>query len=147
MVVFSSLLFNLFLNGLAPFLLDIDFHCPKFGPRHVPLLLYADDTVPTCCSRIGWKCLLSRWITLFFFFTNHKLLLNYKSKIIIFSKSWKSNKWIIEGKEIKQVKYYKYRVIYFQYNASWSNHHKCIMKSFNTNIAAIECVWGGLQQR
>ena len=44
------------------------------------------------------------------------------SKILVFSKSWKRFSWKIEGREIEQVKNFRYLGILFQYNLKWTLH-------------------------
>lgn len=41
----AQLLFNIYINDMAQFLYNSDFHPPWLADRHISLLLYADDAV------------------------------------------------------------------------------------------------------
>ena len=133
--ILAPALFNLFLNDMAPFLAEIDAHSPKIGSLQVPLLLYADDAVLISRTRVGLKRLLTRCLE---YLNQNKLLLNCeKSKILVFSKSWRPLKWVINGNTIEQVKHFKYLGINFQYNLFWTQHRNSVTNLATSSTLAV----------
>lgn len=128
-------LFNLFLNDLASFLAPVESHSPKLGSRRVQLLLYADDAILISRSRIGLRRLMDSGIH---YLRLNKLQLNYaKSKIMVFSNSWKPLTWKFENHMIEQVKSFKYLGLHFSYNLAWSLHRNKTIASAKTSSHAI----------
>ena len=100
--ILAPCLFNLFLNDLAPTLSETAGHSPRLGTTKVPLLFYADDVVLLSRTRVGLKRLLKCFAE---FCTFNSLELNYeKSKILVFSRPWKSYLWKINDNQLEQVK-------------------------------------------
>lgn len=131
----SPTLFNLFLNDLAPFSASVEGHSPKLGSHRIQLPLYANDAVLILRSRIGLQRLMDRCID---YLTINKLQLNYgKSKIMVFTKTWKLLTWKFRNHEIEQVKSFKYLGIHFYYNLFWTYHRNMTLASAKTTSYTI----------
>ena len=128
-------LFNLFLSDLPIHLSRIHGHAPKLDSQPVPLLLYADDAVLLSFSKVGLKRLLSSFAS---YCNQNSLSINFeKSKILVFSKSWKCFHWKVEGKVIEQVKTFRYLGVLFHYKLSWSTHRKHSLALAKNQLSAV----------
>lgn len=132
--ILALLLFNTFKNDLTHF----GRAWMVIGLIHVPLLLYADDSVLLSLSQIGMKRLLSHFYN---YCELNKRTMNFeKSKIMVFRKAWKPSEFI-RGNWIKQVKHFRYLGIHFHYSNRWVLHRKEMIKSSNCNILAPTCFY------
>lgn len=101
----------------------------------VPILLYVDADALLSISSSGLKQLLS----LFQAYCSHNdLSINEeKTKILVFSKTWKPLHWVINNHSIEQVKIFKYLGITFHSQLQWSTHRNLTIASVSHLLGAI----------
>uniref|UniRef100_A0A670HYS7 Reverse transcriptase domain-containing protein n=1 Tax=Podarcis muralis TaxID=64176 RepID=A0A670HYS7_PODMU len=133
--ILAPTLFCLFLNDLEENLMDPDGHIPKIGMRRTPLLLYADDAAIISRSRPGLNYLLRKFSD---YCSGNGLSINYeKSKILVFERRFSQSKWVLDGHNLEQVKYFSYLGLTFHHTGSWKHHWQTSLQKAEITKLAI----------
>ena len=135
----SPILFCIYIAGL-----EEDFRIRNIGGVKIVMvrlwsLAYADDLVLLAENRVALNHMIG---TLRSFSKNRKMILSEeKTNVLVFNRgrNSKKEKWVWEGKELEEVRTFKYLGFTFNRERNYNDHLKELAKK---GITAAKKVWG-----
>ena len=135
----SPILFCIYIAGLESDFKERNIGGVKIGNFRVWSLAYADDLVLLAENR---EALLDMMITMKKFLKNRKMILSEeKTKVLVFNRCRKNKKesWSWEGKELEEVRQFKYLGFTFNSEGNYKDHIKELQRK---GIIAAKKTWG-----
>ena len=137
--VLSPILFCIYIAGLEEDCKKRNVGGVKIGEKRLWSLAYADDLVLLAENR---EALVDMLDTLKKFLKSRKMILSEeKTKVLVFNRGRRSKKerWIWEGKELEEVRCFKYLGFTFNREGNYKDHIKDVQKK---GMTAAKRTWG-----